>query len=66
VLQKEQEEYAREGIDWVEIEYFNNAEICAMMGKPKTVRCKHSRQGLGLKVLASWAASCAAFLLSFL
>lgn len=30
-LKSEQEEYAREGIDWVEINYFNNQEICTMV-----------------------------------
>jgi hypothetical protein len=37
VLKTEQEEYAREGIDWVEIEYFNNAAICDMIGQSKSV-----------------------------
>jgi len=38
VLKMEQEEYAREGIDWVEIEYFNNEAICDMIGQSKSVR----------------------------
>ncbi|EGD77448.1 myosin IB [Salpingoeca rosetta] len=35
VLKLEQDEYAREGIDWVNIEYFNNHEICVMIDDPK-------------------------------
>jgi len=35
VLQQEQAEYEREGIDWVHIEYFDNAEICNMIDDPK-------------------------------
>ena len=35
VLKQEQEEYAREGIEWSHIEYFDNASICTMMDGQK-------------------------------
>lgn len=38
VLKSEQEEYAHEGIDWVNIDYFNNAAICELIDKPRVVR----------------------------
>lgn len=31
VLKQEQEEYFREGIEWVHIEYFNNKIICDLV-----------------------------------
>jgi hypothetical protein len=31
VLKQEQEEYAREGIEWTEINYFNNQPICELI-----------------------------------
>ena len=31
VLQREQEEYRSEGIDWVHIGYFDNSGICSMI-----------------------------------
>lgn len=33
-LKMEQEEYAREGIEWTEIEYFNNKVICDLIEAP--------------------------------
>eukprot|EP00911_Craspedida_sp_UC1_P000557 UC1_evm1s428 len=36
VLKREQEEYKREGIDWVNIDYFDNAAICTMVDDSKT------------------------------
>uniref|UniRef100_A0A1L8E5C9 Putative myosin class ii heavy chain n=1 Tax=Nyssomyia neivai TaxID=330878 RepID=A0A1L8E5C9_9DIPT len=36
VLQQEQEEYRREGIEWTVIEYFNNQIICDLVEKPHT------------------------------
>ena len=30
-LKEEQEEYVREGIEWVHIDYFNNAIICQLI-----------------------------------
>lgn len=35
VLKQEQEEYAREGIGWVYIDYFDNAPICSLMDNSK-------------------------------
>ncbi|XP_019850778.1 PREDICTED: LOW QUALITY PROTEIN: unconventional myosin-Id-like [Amphimedon queenslandica] len=34
VLKQEQEEYKREGIEWVHIEYFNNKIICDLVEQP--------------------------------
>ncbi|XP_022246802.1 unconventional myosin-Id-like [Limulus polyphemus] len=34
VLKQEQEEYRREGIEWQNIEYFNNAIICNLVEEP--------------------------------
>ncbi|KAM3962652.1 LOW QUALITY PROTEIN: unconventional myosin ID [Aphomia sociella] len=34
VLKQEQEEYAREGIQWTPIEYFNNRVICELVDAP--------------------------------
>ncbi|XP_074596789.1 unconventional myosin ID [Brevipalpus obovatus] len=34
VLKQEQEEYHREGIEWQQIEYFNNALICDLIEEP--------------------------------
>uniref|UniRef100_A0A182MQJ1 Myosin motor domain-containing protein n=1 Tax=Anopheles culicifacies TaxID=139723 RepID=A0A182MQJ1_9DIPT len=34
VLKQEQEEYNREGIEWTNIEYFNNQIICALVEQP--------------------------------
>lgn len=31
VLKQEQEEYEREGIEWVTVEYFNNRIICDLV-----------------------------------
>ena len=36
VLKQEQEEYQREGIKWVRVEYFDNKVICDLVEKPKT------------------------------
>lgn len=36
VMKREQEEYAREGIPWIDVEYFDNAAICALVETPKT------------------------------
>ena len=36
VMKREQEEYAREGIAWIDVEYFDNAGICALVETPKT------------------------------
>jgi myosin I len=35
-MKKEQEEYEREGITWVEITYFDNKVICDMVDNPKS------------------------------
>ncbi len=34
-MKKEQEEYAREGITWVDIQFFDNKLICDMSEDPK-------------------------------
>lgn len=34
VLKQEQEEYMREGIEWQNIEYFNNQIICELVEAP--------------------------------
>ncbi|XP_047136669.1 unconventional myosin-Ia isoform X1 [Hydra vulgaris] len=34
-LKTEQEEYVREGIEWINIDYFNNAIICELIDAPK-------------------------------
>lgn len=34
VLKQEQEEYLREGIEWVQVDYFNNQIICDLIDKP--------------------------------
>lgn len=34
VLKQEQEEYMREGIEWQNIEYFNNQIICELVEMP--------------------------------
>lgn len=34
VLKQEQEEYNREGIEWTNIEYFNNQIICDLVEAP--------------------------------
>ncbi|CAG4991853.1 unnamed protein product [Colias eurytheme] len=36
VLKQEQEEYAREGIQWTPIQYFNNRVICELVEAPHT------------------------------
>lgn len=36
VLKQEQEEYAREGIEWSHIEYFDNMPICSLVDNQKT------------------------------
>lgn len=36
VLRQEQEEYAREGIEWSHIEYFDNMAICSLVDNNKT------------------------------
>lgn len=36
VLKREQEEYRSEGIEWTDIEYFNNKIICDMVETPRT------------------------------
>eukprot|EP00042_Codosiga_hollandica_P051257 m.626623 g.626623 ORF g.626623 m.626623 type:complete len:998 (+) comp58245_c0_seq2:614-3607(+) len=36
VMRKEQQEYADEGITWVEIDYFDNKIICEMVDNPKS------------------------------
>ena len=36
VLKQEQEEYLREGIEWVQVDYFNNQIICDLIDKPHT------------------------------
>uniref|UniRef100_A0A915PTP0 Myosin motor domain-containing protein n=1 Tax=Setaria digitata TaxID=48799 RepID=A0A915PTP0_9BILA len=36
VLNQEQEEYKREGIEWKQIEFFNNKEICDLVEIPRT------------------------------
>jgi hypothetical protein len=33
VLQQQQEEYEREGIQWEHIDYFDNMVICNLIGK---------------------------------
>ncbi|KAK3106305.1 hypothetical protein FSP39_017437 [Pinctada imbricata] len=33
-LKEEQEEYIKEGIEWIHVEYFNNAVICDLIEKP--------------------------------
>lgn len=35
VLKQEQEEYQREGIEWMQIDYFNNKIICELIDQPK-------------------------------
>ncbi|XP_078715773.1 unconventional myosin-Ib-like isoform X3 [Lampetra fluviatilis] len=35
-LKEEQEEYIREGVKWIQIEYFNNAIICDLIENPQT------------------------------
>ncbi|XP_075927590.1 unconventional myosin-Ib-like isoform X4 [Petromyzon marinus] len=35
-LKEEQEEYIREGVKWIQIEYFNNAIICDLIENSKT------------------------------
>ncbi|KAJ3156843.1 Unconventional myosin-Ia [Irineochytrium annulatum] len=35
-LKSEQEEYAKEGIEWTEIKYFNNAPICELIESKRT------------------------------
>lgn len=35
-LKEEQEEYVKEGIEWIHVEYFNNAVICDLIEKPNT------------------------------
>ncbi|XP_066926001.1 unconventional myosin-Ia-like isoform X2 [Clytia hemisphaerica] len=34
-LKTEQEEYVKEGIEWIHIDYFNNAVICELIDAPK-------------------------------
>lgn len=34
MLKQEQEEYAREGIQWTPIKYFNNRVICELVDAP--------------------------------
>ena len=34
VLKQQQEEYRKEGIDWVPVEYFNNKIICELIDQP--------------------------------
>lgn len=34
VLKQEQEEYAREGIQWTPVQYFNNRIICELVDAP--------------------------------
>lgn len=34
VLKQEQEEYHREGIEWTNVEYFNNQIICDLVEQP--------------------------------
>lgn len=34
MLKQEQEEYAREGIQWTPIQYFNNRVICELVDAP--------------------------------
>ncbi len=34
VLKQQQEEYEREGIRWVHVEYFNNEVICQLIDQP--------------------------------
>ncbi|VDK51705.1 unnamed protein product [Anisakis simplex] len=36
VLRQEQEEYKREGIEWKQVEYFNNKIICDLVELPRT------------------------------
>lgn len=36
VLKQEQEEYQREGIEWMHIDYFNNKIICDLVDEPRT------------------------------
>ncbi|KAL4002993.1 Myosin head (motor domain) family protein [Acanthocheilonema viteae] len=36
VLNQEQEEYKREGIEWQQIQFFNNKEICDLVEIPRT------------------------------
>uniref|UniRef100_A0A9J2Q446 Myosin motor domain-containing protein n=1 Tax=Ascaris lumbricoides TaxID=6252 RepID=A0A9J2Q446_ASCLU len=36
VLKQEQEEYKREGIEWKQVEYFNNKIICDLVEMPRT------------------------------
>lgn len=36
VMKREQEEYASEGITWVDVQYFDNKSICDMVDKPTT------------------------------
>ena len=38
VLKQEQEVYKAEGLQWVQIEYFDNEAICNMIDAPKVVR----------------------------
>ncbi|XP_041372192.1 unconventional myosin-Ib-like [Gigantopelta aegis] len=35
-LKEEQEEYIKEGIEWIQVEYFNNAVICDLIEKNNT------------------------------
>ncbi len=37
VLKKEQEVYESEGMNWVNIQFFNNKDVCDMMDAPKAV-----------------------------
>lgn len=34
MLKQEQEEYQREGIEWTNVEYFNNQIICELVEQP--------------------------------
>ncbi|EJW70902.1 hypothetical protein WUBG_18191 [Wuchereria bancrofti] len=36
VLNQEQEEYKQEGIEWQQINFFNNKEICDLVEIPRT------------------------------
>ena len=37
MLQQEQEEYQREGIQWQHVDYFNNKVICDLVDMPHKV-----------------------------
>jgi len=43
VLKRQQEEYAREGVEWVDVAYFDNAAICELGGAQPRGDCHSGR-----------------------